>query len=40
MPHKNLAFGGSIEGGVLVLDRVVLVPSHLGTRFEGVKIVR
>ncbi|WP_233704796.1 coiled-coil domain-containing protein [Helicobacter felis] len=39
MPHKNLAFGGSIEGGVLVLDRVVLVPSHLGTRFEGVKIV-
>ncbi|WP_233702218.1 hypothetical protein [Helicobacter felis] len=39
MPHKNLAFGGSIEGGVLVLDRVVLVLSHLGTRFEGVKIV-
>ncbi|GMB96636.1 hypothetical protein [Helicobacter sp. NHP22-001] len=31
---ESLAFGGCVDEGFLVLDRVVLVPFGLGTRFE------
>ncbi|WP_233707911.1 AAA family ATPase [Helicobacter bizzozeronii] len=36
---ESLAFGGCVDGGFLVLDRVVLVPFGLGARFEGVKLL-
>ncbi|GMB93247.1 hypothetical protein NHP200010_09600 [Helicobacter bizzozeronii] len=36
---ESLAFGGCVDGGFLVLDRVVLVPFGLGMRFEGVELL-
>ncbi|CRF41711.1 hypothetical protein [Helicobacter ailurogastricus] len=36
---ESLAFGGCVDGGFLVLDRVVLVPFGLGVRFEGVELL-